>query len=206
MRTAPEIRVEPRPQLSEAAVGGLAHDLRGALHTILGHSELLALDAVGQGARDSATHIHDAAERLNLLCEDIVDLLRLPDLVDQGSTSLAIDALVASLNQVAARRGAQVRLLEPCAARSSIVVDATVRRIVAHVVEHVVRSVNADVRVSLSTPQPADRCLITVAPIPEHMTNHDDDGFSMAGALLAARGAHLRVVGWRLELLVPVLG
>ena len=195
----------PEHQLSSAAVGHLAHDMRGALHTILGHAELLALDAIDEETRDSAEYIRDAAERLRGMCDDVTDLLRLPTLPDRGSIALSLGALVDSVTPLATVRGSRVRMLVPCDDRNAVVVDATTQRVIAHVVEHVVRMARSDVTLSASVRAPGDTCMIVVAPAPEGIGEELDGVIAIAAQLLAARGAHLATVGWRLEILVPVV-
>jgi len=194
-------RVDRAPRLSVAMIEQLAHDIRGALHTILGHADLLALDARDQDTLDGATCIRDATGQLRDYCDDIVDLL-LPVLPDRGSIPLVISDLVESVMPLAIGRGSRVRMLGSRAG-DPVEVDATNYRVISHVVERVVRRSRSDVTLSATIRSPGDTCMITVAPIPEGMAR-DDGVIAIAEHLLAARGGHLRLVGWRLEMRVGV--
>ena len=206
LRSRPELRnTRADCRLPVAALGNLAQEMRGALHTILGHAELLTLDATSQDTCDSAAYIRDSAERLRYVCDDVTDFLRLPELPDRGAVPLRVGALVESAAPIARARGYRVRPLESRAEPAAVEIDATAYRVVAHVVDHVVRTATADVTLSLSLRPMHDACVVTVAPAPECIDLDRDGVIGIASHLIAARGGRLTVVGWRLEMLVPVV-
>jgi hypothetical protein len=122
----PVHQVQPG-SLSAAAAVHLAHELSGGWHVILGHAELLAVDATTPEIHDSAAYIHEAAERLRGACDDVVDLFRLPVLPERGFVRLSLNALVESVAP-AARRGEPVRTLEQFGGEP-VIIDATVHRV-----------------------------------------------------------------------------
>jgi len=75
MRAAATADVAP-PRLLRPSAGELAHDLRGALHVICGHAELLADQANDEETRASLRCILDAVARLASVSDDLLDLLR----------------------------------------------------------------------------------------------------------------------------------
>jgi hypothetical protein len=193
------------PALSVGAVAHLAHDLRGGLHTILGHCALLALDAADSESRDSTRYIHDAADRVLGLCDDITDVLRLPDLVERGESRLSLGSLAEAIAATAASHGSQLRVREPLARDVAVVVDATVHRVVTHVVEHVVRVPGSDVALGAAAGPPSGVWVISIGPTARSFDRDEDGVMAMAAVLLAAHGGGVGVAGSSVELVLPVM-
>src|SRR5438477_10754443 len=124
--------------LLPAAVDHLAHDIRGSIHVIRGHAELLRAEAAGVEARQSASSVFAAGVRLGGLCEDLIDFLRLPEIASGEPVSLALDDLGRSLALLAADRGARLRIVEPEGNGTSIVAHPTVPPVASPRLGHVV--------------------------------------------------------------------
>ena len=192
--------------LPPVALGHLAHDLRGSIHVIRGHAELLRAEAADEQARESAGYIVDASVRIAGMCEDVIDFLRLPAIAVAEPIALALDDIAQSVAVSAAGRGIQLRTVEPQDSCRSALVDPSVRRVVAHVLEHAVRSASSDVTIAATHRTSPEVCVIEVWPVPIEAAENDDGITAIAAELLAARGGHLMVSGRRMELVVPVLG
>jgi len=194
------------PLLSPAAVDHLAHDLRGAIHVIRGHAELLRAEAADDEAGESAGYIVETSVRLSGLCEDVIELLRLPEHASAEPVALALDDIAQSVSLHAAGRGLQLRTGEPHDPCRSVLVDPRVRRVIAHVLQHAMRSASCDVTMAATCRSPRESCVIAVWPVPVEAATNDDGIIALAAALLEARGGRVSVLGHRLELLVPAAG
>ena len=192
--------------LRTAAVDHLAHDIRGSIHVIRGHAELLRAEAAGVEARESASYVFVASVRLGGLCEDLIDFLRLPDIAPGEPVALALDDLGHSLTLLAADRGARLRIVEGEGVSPSMLVHSTVRRVVSHVLEHVVRTAASGVTIATEIRAPRESCAIAVSPAPIGVVEGDDGVFAVAAELLAAHGGYLTVLGRQMELVFPVVG
>jgi K+-sensing histidine kinase KdpD len=177
--------------------------MRGALHTILGHSELLAVEARDANTRESADHIHTSAARLTAWVDDIIDLLRLPAVAERGETRLDVRALVAAPTEAAATRGLRVVVDEPVD-DERIVVDQSVERIARRVLETVIATAKTDVEVHRESFRSGDPvAVICVAPIPEATSDAENGVLAIAARVFAARGGGLVRSGERLKICVP---
>jgi signal transduction histidine kinase len=192
--------------LSPAAVDHLAHDLRGSIHVIRGHAELLRDEAADERARESACYIVDTSLRLAGICEDVVEFLRLPAVPTAEPVALALDDITRSVSLIAVGRGIQLRTVEPDDCARSDLIEPSVRRVLGHVLEHAVRSASCDVTLAATFRTPRESCVIAVWPVPVAAASNDDGIIALAAALLEARGGHLLVCGRRMELVVPMLG
>jgi hypothetical protein len=191
--------------LTPAAVGHLAHDLRGSIHVIRGHAELLRDEAADEQTRDSACYIVDTSLRLAGMCEDVIEFLRLPALPTAEPVALALDDITRSVSLLAVERGVKLRTVEPDDRGRSDLIEPSVRRVLGHVLEHAVRSASCDVSLAATFRRPRE-CVIAVWPVPVAAANNDDGIIALAAELLEARGGHLSVTDRRMELLVPLLG
>ena len=192
--------------LRSAAVDHLAHDVRGSIHVIRGHAELLRAEAAGVEARESASYVFVASVRLGGLCEDLIDFLRLPDVASGEPVALALDDLGNSLTLLAADRGVRLRIVEPEGDSTNVLVHSMVRRVVSHVLDHVVRTAASEVTLAAVIRVPRESCAIAVSPAPIGAVEGDDGIFAVAAELLAAHGGHLTVLGRQMELLIPIVG
>jgi signal transduction histidine kinase len=192
--------------LPPAAVGHLAHDLRGAIHVIRGHAELLRAEAADEPARESACYIVDASLRLAAMCEDVIEFLRLPAITRGEPIALALDDITQSVSRLAEGRGIQLRAVEQGDTRASVWVDPSVRRVVTHVLTHSVRSASSDVTIAATLGASGESMAIAVWPVPVEAEENNDGIVALAAELLAARGGHLSVSGHRMELSVPLVG
>ncbi|MDQ1511107.1 MAG: two-component system, NarL family, sensor histidine kinase BarA [Actinomycetota bacterium] len=199
-------KASPRPRLSPGAVGHLAHDLRGSIHIIRGHAELLRDEAADEHARESACYIVDSSVRLAGMCEDVIEFLGLPVIASGEPVALALDDIAHSVSSVAVGRGIQLRRVELDDSRRSVLVDPSVRRVVAHVLEHAVRTASCDVTIAATFRTPGESCVIEVWPVPVEAAENDDGIVALAAELLDARGGCLSVTGRRMELHVPLIG
>ena len=190
--------------LAPAAVDHLAHDLRGSIHVIRGHAQLLRTEAAGVEARESASSIFDAGVRLGDLCEDVIDFLRLPDVASGETVALALDDLRDVLTRLADDRGVKLRIVDPEPGNANLLVDSTVRRVVSHVLEHGARTAVADVTIAVSVPR-AHECVIAVWPAPIGAGQGEDGIIAVAAELLAFHGGDLSVFDRRVELRFPVV-
>ena len=203
----------PGRLLPSGAVGHLAHELRGAIHVIRGHAELL------RGRR-----------RAGVACERRIHLRR--ERAPGGPVRRRHRLLAASRRR--ARRPGAVRPLRarsraPARRRGGRGVRASrrrarrgpragirpferVRRVVGHVLEHVVRNADVDVKVAASL-RPVDEsppqiCMITASPVPAGALDDDDaivnGTIAIAARILAAHCGYLDVAADRLEMLVRV--
>ena len=179
---------------------------------IRGHAELLRADAVEPESREGAGFIFDASVRLAGLCEDVIDFLRLPAAAPGGQVPFSLSELGAGLRPVAAKRGVQLHIIEPDAAGGPAFLHSSARRVVGHVLEHVVRNADVDVNVSASfrpiDESPPQMCMITASPVPAGVLDDGDaivDGtIAIAARILAAHRGYLDVAADRLEMLVRV--
>lgn len=192
--------------LPTAAVGHLAHDVRGSIHVIRGHAELLRDEAADDQARESARYIVDTSLRLAGMFEDVIEFLRLPALPTAEPVALALDDITRSVSLIAVGRGIQLRTVEPGDGGRSDLVEPSVRRVLGHVLEHAVRTASCDVTLTATFRTPRESCVIAVWPVPVAAASNDDGIIALAAELLEARGGHLSVSGRRMELLVPILG
>lgn len=199
-------QASPWPLLSPAAVGHLAHDLRGSIHVIRGHAELLRDEAADEQARESACYVVDSSVRLAGMCEDVIEFLGLPVIACGEPVTLALDDIAHSVSSLAAGRGIQLRTAELDDSCRSVLVDPSVRRVVAHLLEHAVRSASCDVTIAATLRTQCESCVIAVWPVPVEAPENDDGITALAAHLLEARGGCLSVSGRRMELLVPVIG
>ena len=204
-------QASPGRLLPPAAVGHLAHEMRGSIHVIRGHAELLQDDAAEAESRESAGFILDASARLAGLCEDVIDLLRLPALAPTTRVPLALHDLLPAFERVAADRGVELQMVEPRDDDGIVLVDTSVRRVVANVLEHVVRNAETVVTIAASLQpgtDPPGMCMIAASPVPVGAIDNGDgavDGrIAMASELLAVYGGYLAVCDSRIELIVPV--
>lgn len=203
-RDAAVAEATPWRLLPPAAVGQLAHDFRGCIHVIRGHAELLRAEAADEQSNESASYIVDASRLLGGLCEDVIDLLRLPVIAVGQPVALALDDLALSLSMLAVDHGIQLRVVEPEGTEKSVAVHPAVRRVVAHVLEHAVRTAPSDATIAVAA-RSTDSCAIAVAPVSANVV--DSNGvIAVAAELLAAHGGRLSVSGERMELLVPIVG
>ena len=184
-------QASPGRLLPSAAVGHLADELRGSLHVIRGHAELLQEGRGRCGIPRSAGFILDASIRLAGLCEDVIDLLRLPVLAPATRIPLALHDLLPVLERVAAGRGVELHMVEPRDDEGVVLVDATVRRFVANVLEHVVRNAETVVTIAASLQpgtDPPEMCMIAASPVPsgaiEYGTGVVDGRIAIASELL----------------------
>lgn len=192
--------------LTDAAVGHLAHDLRGSIHVIRGHAELLRDAAADEQARESACYIVDTSLRLAGMCEDVIEFLRLPAVPAAEPVAFALDELTRSVSVLAVGRGIQLRTVGPDACGRSDLVEPSVRRVLGHVLEHAVRSASCAVTLTATFRTHRESCVIAMWPVPVVAESNDDGIIALAAELLDARGGHLSVSGRRMELLVPMLG
>ncbi|HTK16208.1 MAG TPA: hypothetical protein VL769_07430 [Acidimicrobiia bacterium] len=200
-RGAAAAEATPWRLLPSAAVGELAHDLRGCIHVIGGHAELIEAEAVDDQARESAGYIVDSTRLLGSLCEDVIDFLRLPDTAPGEPVVFAPDDLTTSLSMLAKDQGVQVRVVA-AEGVNLVRLHPAVRRVVAHVLEHAVRAATSDVTIAF-TSSANDSCAIAVSPVSADIV--DSDGIvAIAAALLAAHRGCLSVSGRRLEFLIPI--
>jgi len=198
-------QASPWPLLSPAAVGHLAHDLRGSIHVIRGHAELLRDAAADEQARDSACYIVDTSVRLAGMCEDVIEFLGLPVIACGKPVVLAFDEIACSVSLLASGRGIQLRTVALDDACPPVLVDAGVRRIVAHVLEHAVRGASGDVTITATFRPARESCVIEIWPVP--VAAAENDGIiALAARLLDARGGALAVSGRKLELHLPLIG
>jgi signal transduction histidine kinase len=203
-RGAAAAEATPWRPLPSAAVRHLAHDLRGCIHVISGHAELLGTDAADDQSRESATYIVNTSRLLGGLCEDVIDFLRLPEAAPGEPVRLALDDLRPSLSRLANERGIQLRMVEPEDTEKFIRVQPGVRRVVAHVLEHAVRTATSDATIAFAS-RASDSRVITVCPVSADIV--DSDGIvAIAAELLAAHGGRLSVSGQRLDFLIPIVG
>ena len=203
-RGAAAAEATPWRLLPPAAVGHLAHDLRGCIDVISGHAELLGAEAADDQSRESAAYIVDTSRLLGGLCEDVIDFLRLPEAAPGEPVVLALDDLGASLSRLARDHGIQLRMVEPVGAEKFIRVQPGVRRVVAHVLEHAVRTATSDATIAFAS-RARDWCAIAVSPVSADIVNSDGI-VAIAAELLAAHGGRLSVSGRRLEFLIPIVG
>ena len=194
-----------RWRLLPAVVSDLAHDLRGSIHVIRGHAELLRGEAADEQSHESADHIIDASHRLGGLCEDVIDLLRLPDVAPGEPVMLVLDDLALSLSMIAIDHGIQVRIVEPDGREKGVRVHPCVRRVVAHVLEHVVRTALSDATIASAFRHAPESYAIAVSPVSGNVLENNGT-LAMAAELLAVHGGHLLVSSGQLELLVPTVG
>jgi K+-sensing histidine kinase KdpD len=188
--------------LPPAAVANLAHDLRGCVHVICGHAELLRAEAADEQSKESASYIVDASRVLGGLCEDVVDFLRLPEVVHGEPVVLALDDLALSLSMLAIDRGIQLRMVCPDAAATPLLVHPVVRRVLAHVLEHAMRTAASDATIAADVGS-TDSYVVAVSPVLTDVV--ESDGIvAVATELLAAYGGCVSVNGGRMELLVPI--
>jgi signal transduction histidine kinase len=190
--------------LAPAAVDHLAHDLRGSIHVIRGHAQLLQTEAAGIEARESANSIFDAGVRLGGLCEDVIDFLRLPAVAPGETVALALDDLGDVLTRLADDRGVQLRIVHPEPGGANLLVHSTVRRVVSHVLEHGARTAATNVTIAVSVPT-ARECVIAVWPAPTGAGRGEDGIIAVAAELLAFYGGDLSVFDGRVELRFPVV-
>jgi hypothetical protein len=182
-REAAAVQALPWRPLSPAALGDLAHDLRGCIHVIRGHAELLRAEAADQHSHESAAYIVDASRVLGGLCEDVVDFLRLPELPVAEPVMLQVVAPEESENPIWVHPG--------------------VARVVTHVLEHAARTATADVTVTAAS-RSAATYGIWVSPVTVNGAQRDGV-VALATELLAAHGGDLLISGGRMELLVPIM-
>jgi len=194
-----------RGRLLPAAVSDLAHDLRGSIHVIRGHAELLRAEAADEQSHESADHIIDASHRLGGLCEDVIDFLRLPDVAPGEPVSLVLDDLALSLSMIAIDRGIQVRIVEPDRSEKGVRVHPCVRRFVAHVLEHVVRTAISDATIASAFRPAPESYAIAASPVSGDVIENNGT-MAMAAELLAIHGGQLSVSSGQLELLIPAIG
>jgi signal transduction histidine kinase len=190
--------------LTPEAIDHLAHDLRGSIHVIRGHAQLLRTETDGVEAQESASYIFDAGVRLGGLCEDVIDYLRLPGVAHGETVALALDDLGDVLTRLADDRGVQLRIVDPEPGSANLLVDSTVRRVVSHVLEHGARTAAADVTIAASVPT-ARECVIAVWPAPIGAGQGEDGIIAVAAELLAFHGGDLSVFDRRVELRFPVV-
>lgn len=195
--------VLPRP-LPPAAVDHLAHDLRGSIHVIRGHAQLLRTEAAGVEAQQSASYIFDAGVRLGGLCEDVIDFLRLPGVAPGEPVALGLDDLRDSLTRLADDHGVQLRIVDPEPGGAAVLVHPTVRRVVSNVLEHGARTAASDVTIAASVPT-ACECAIALWPAPVGAGQGEDGIIAVAAELLAVHGGDLSIFDRRMELRVPVV-
>jgi signal transduction histidine kinase len=189
--------------LPSAALGHLAHGLRGSIHVIRGHAELLRAEAGNEQSHESASYIVDASRSLGGVCEDVIDFLRLPTIALGDPVVLSLEDLARSLSIIAIDHGIQLRMVAPEGAEKSIRVHPGVRRVVAHVLEHAVRRATSDPTIAV-TFRSADEYAIAMSPVVADIG--ESDGVIAVGAqLLTAHGGAVSVCGGRMELLVPIL-
>ena len=195
---------EPLDRLPADAVRHLAHEMRGALHTILGHSELLAVEAHDSNARESAQHIHTSAAKLSAWVDDVVDLLRLPAVAERGEARLDLRGLLETPTAAAKSRGVHVLLDERSEAASMIGIDRSVERIVRRVLETLVATAKTDMKVRCEPCRPSDTvAVISVAPVPDETSNAESAVLAIAARVLAAQGGGIVRTGERVALRVP---
>jgi signal transduction histidine kinase len=203
-RGAAAAEATPWRLLSSAAVGHLAHDMRGCIHVIGGHAELIGAEAFDDQARESAGFILESNRLLGSLCEDVIDFLRLPETALGEPVVFALDDLTTSLSMLASDQGVQLRMVEADGGVKQVRVHPAVRRVVTHVLEHAVRAATSDVTIAVTGPA-KDSCAIVVSPVTADIL--DSDGIvAIAAALLAAHRGCLSVSGRRLEFLIPIVG
>jgi signal transduction histidine kinase len=191
--------------LRPAAVDHLAHDIRGSIHVIRGHAELLRAEAAGIEARESASYVFIASVRLGGLCEDLIDFLRLPDIAPGEPVALALDDLGESLTLLAADRGARLGIVEHEGDSTNMLVHSTVRRVVSHALDHVVRTAAPGITITVEIRAAHESCAIAVSPAPMGVVEGDDGVFAVATELFAAHGGRLTVSGRQMELVFPVV-
>jgi hypothetical protein len=198
-------QASPWPLLSPAAVGHLAHDLRGSIHVIRGHAELLRDEAADEQARESARYIVDTSVRLAGMCEDVIEFLGLPVIACGKPVVLAFDDIACAVASLASGRGIQLRTVGLVDSCRPVLVDPSVRRIVAHVLEHAVRVASGDITIAATFRTARESCVIEVRPVPV-ATAENDGVIALAAQLLEARGGGLAVSGRGMELHVPLIG
>jgi K+-sensing histidine kinase KdpD len=191
--------------LPSAAVGDLAHDLRGSIHVIRGHAELLRAEVTDEQSHESAAYIVDASHRLGELCEDVIDLLRLPAVASGDPVVLALDDLTFSLSMVAIDHGIQFRIVESEPAERSLRVHPCVRRVVAHVLERAVCTALFDTTIAAAYRPSRESYAIAVSPVSGDIVE-SDGVVAVAAELLAVHGGRLTVSGGQMEMLVPIVG
>jgi hypothetical protein len=201
--------VSPCRPLAPAAVGHLAHDLRGAIHVIRGHADLLRAEATDAETRESAGYIVDASTRLAGLFEDLIDMLRLPALGSGEPRELALAEIGLALAPVADDRGVLARILGP-ERTANLLVRSSVRRIVSNLLDHVVRVAVSDIAITAARRRTdasgSSSCTIAVEPVPVGFHGDEDGIVALAEQLLVAHGGDLQIFGSRMELVVPVEG
>ena len=195
----------PANRLLPTAVSHLSNDLRGALHVIRGHAELLGAEAGDDDTRESASEIMDACGRLGGLCDDIVDFLRLPAVAADALVDLALDELGRNVGLLAPGDRVQVRFVVPAAGHQTMLVQAAARRVVSHVLEHAVRTAVSNVTIVAAIRGP-ELCEIVVSPVPKGAAARDDGIIAVAAPVLAAHRGRLSVLDDGIELMFPVLG
>jgi signal transduction histidine kinase len=191
--------------LPSTAVGDLAHDLRGSIHVIRGHAELLRAEATDEQSHESAAYIVDASHRLGGLCEDVIDLLRLPAVAPGDPVGFALDDLTLSLSMLAIDHGIQFRIVEPEPAERFLRVHPCVRRVVAHVLERAVCTALSNATIAAAYRPSQETYAIAVSPVSGDIVE-SDGVVAVAAELLAVHGGHLSVRGGQMEILVPIVG
>jgi signal transduction histidine kinase len=191
--------------LPPAAIGDLAHDLRGSIHVIRGHAELLRAEAADVQSHESAAYIVDASHRLGGLCDDVIDLLRLPAVAPGEPVVLALEDLMQSLSLLALDRGIQLRIVEPEREEESVRVNPCVRRVVAHVLERAVCTALSDATIATAYRPSREAYAIAVSPVSGDIVE-SDGVVAVAAELLAFHGGRMSVSGGKLEILVPIVG
>jgi len=190
--------------LPSAAVGDLAHDLRGSIHVIRGHAELLRAEATDEQSHESAAYIIDASHRLGGLCEDVIDLLRLPVVAPGDPVVLELADLTLSLSLIALDHGIQFRIVEPEPAAPSLRVHPCVRRVVAHVLERAVCTALSDATIAAAYRPSRESYAIAVSPVSGDIIE-SDGVVAVAAELLAFHGGRMSVSGGQMEILVPIV-
>jgi signal transduction histidine kinase len=191
--------------LPSTAVGDLAHDLRGSIHVIRGHAELLRAEATDEQSHESAAYIVDASHRLGGLCEDVIDLLRLPAVAPGDPVGFALDELTLSLSMLAIDHGIQFRIVEAEPAERFLRVHPCVRRVVAHVLERAVCTALSDATIAAAYRPDQEMYAIAVSPVSGDIIE-SDGVVAVAAELLAVHGGHLSVRVGQMEILVPIVG
>lgn len=195
----------PPNQLLPTAVSHLSHDLRGALHVIRGHAELLGAETESDDTRESANEIMIACRRLGGLCDDIVDFLRLPAVAPGALVDLALVDLARAVGLLATGDRARVRFVVPPAGHQSMLVQAAVRRVLAHALEHLARTAVSNLTIVAALRGP-ELCEVVISPVPKGVAARDDGVIAVCAAVLAAHRGRLSVLDDGIELMFPVVG
>ena len=104
---------------------------------------------------------------------------------------LVLDDLALSLSMIAIDHGIQVRIVEPDGWEKGVRVHPCVRRVVAHVLEHVVRTALSDATIASAFRHAPESYAIAVSPVSDNVIENNGT-VAMAAELLEIGRASCR--------------